>query len=155
MSDEKKVLIDVDIKATEALRELAELRIKADELKKAQKELDTTTEEGRTQYEALGQQIKAINSVANERQKTIQSEIKKQNEQAGSLKQLKSELSLMKAQYEKMSEAERNTARGRELQKSISETSAKKCFIKSFSVRILLQSQLRHISFRRVDSSAH
>ena len=125
MSDEKKVLIDVDIKATTALKELAELRIKADELRKAQKELDTTTEEGRTQYEALGQQIKAINTAANERQKTIQSEIKKQNEQAGSLKQLKSELSLMKAQYEKMSEAERNTARGRELQKSIGETSTK------------------------------
>lgn len=32
MSDEKKVLIDVDIKATAALKELAELRIKADEL---------------------------------------------------------------------------------------------------------------------------
>ena len=30
MSDEKKVLIDVDIKATAALKELAELRIKAD-----------------------------------------------------------------------------------------------------------------------------
>ena len=52
MSDEKKVLIDVDIKATAALKELAELRIKADELRKAQKELDTTTEEGGTQYEA-------------------------------------------------------------------------------------------------------
>ena len=84
MSDEKKVLIDVDIKATAALKELAELRIKADGLRKAQKELDTTTEEGRTQYEALGQQIKAINAAANELQKTIQSEIKKQNEQAGS-----------------------------------------------------------------------
>ena len=125
MSDEKKVLIDVDIKATEALRELAELRIKADELKKAQKELDVSTEEGRTQYEALGQQIKAINAVANERQKTIQSEIKKQNEQKGSLNRLKSELSTMTAQYGKLSEAERNSARGRELQKSISETSAK------------------------------
>ena len=125
MSDEKKVLIDVDIKATAALKELAELRIKADELRKAQKELDTTTEEGRTQYEALGQQIKAINAAANERQKTIQSEIKKQNEQKGSLNQLKSELSTMTAQYGKLSEAERNSARGRELQKSISETSTK------------------------------
>ena len=118
MSDEKKVLIDVDIKATEALRELAELRIKADELKKAQKELDVSTEEGRTQYEALGQQIKAINAVANERQKTIQSEIKKQNEQKGSLNRLKSELSTMTAQYGKLSEAERNSPRGRELQES-------------------------------------
>lgn len=125
MSDEKKVLINVDIKATEALKELAELRIKADELRKAQKELDTTTEEGRTQYEALGQQIKAINAVANERQKTIQSEIKKQNEQKGSLNRLKSELSTMTAQYGKLSEAERNSARGQELQKSISETTAK------------------------------
>ena len=55
----------------------------------------------------------------------------------------------------KATEAERNSPRGCKLQKSISKTSAKKCFIKSFSVHILLQSQLRHISFRRVDSSAH
>lgn len=41
MSDEKKVLIDVDIKATAALKELAELRIKADDLRKSQKELET------------------------------------------------------------------------------------------------------------------
>ncbi len=55
-NSEKKVLVDIDIKATQALKELAELRIKADELKKAQKELDRTTDEGRQQYEALGQQ---------------------------------------------------------------------------------------------------
>ncbi len=55
----------------------------------------------------------------------------------------------------KATETKRNSPRGCKLQNSISETSAKKCFIKSFSVRILLQSQLRHISFRRVDSLAH
>lgn len=60
MSDEKKVLIDVDIKATAALKELAELRIKADELRKAQKELDTTTEEGRTQYDERGHELCGI-----------------------------------------------------------------------------------------------
>ena len=53
MSDEKKVLIDADIKATAALKELAELR-------KAQKELDTTTEEGRTQYDERGQERNGI-----------------------------------------------------------------------------------------------
>ena len=60
MSDEKKVLIDVDIKATAALKELAELRIKADELRKAQQELDTTTEEGRAQYDERGQEQNGI-----------------------------------------------------------------------------------------------
>lgn len=60
MGDEKKVLIDVNIKATAALKELAELRIKADELRKAQKELDTTTEEGRTQYDERGQELNGI-----------------------------------------------------------------------------------------------
>ena len=60
MSDEKKVLIDVDIKATAALKELTELRIKADELRKAQQELDTTTEEGRTQYDARGHELCGI-----------------------------------------------------------------------------------------------
>ncbi len=124
-NSEKKVLVDVDIKATQALKELAELRIKADELKKAQKELDRTTDEGRQQYEALGQQIKALNTVANERQKTIQSEIKTQNEQKGSLQQLKAELSLMTAQYNKLSEADRNTARGQALSKSIADTTNK------------------------------
>ncbi|MDD3405022.1 MAG: hypothetical protein PHH23_01975 [Paludibacteraceae bacterium] len=70
MADEtKKVLLDVEIKATEALKELAQLKIKSDELKKAQNQLDTTTEEGRLKYEALGQQIKALNATANERQK--------------------------------------------------------------------------------------
>ena len=81
MADEKKVLLDVEIKATEALKELAQLKIKSDELKVAQKQLDTTTEEGRLKYEALGQQIKALNVTANERQKTIQNEIKNQNQQ--------------------------------------------------------------------------
>ncbi len=54
---EKKVLVDVDIKATSALKNLASLKIEVDSLKRAQKELDTSTEQGRIEYEALGQQI--------------------------------------------------------------------------------------------------
>src|SRR5574344_453276 len=99
MADEKKVLLDVEIKATEALKELAQLKIKSDELKVAQKQLDTTTEEGRLKYEALGQQIKALNVTANERQKTIQNEIKNQNQQQNSIQQLKAELSLNTKAY--------------------------------------------------------
>ena len=79
METEKTVLLNVGIQAKEALKGSSpELRIKSDELKAAQKQLDKTTTDGRQQYEALGQQIKAVNSAANDRQKTIQNEIKAQ-----------------------------------------------------------------------------
>jgi hypothetical protein len=125
MADEKKVLLDVEIKATEALKELAQLKIKSDELKVAQKQLDTTTEEGRLKYEALGQQIKALNVTANERQKTIQNEIKNQNQQQNSIQQLKAELSLNTKAYNELSEAERNSVKGQMFQKAIIETTTK------------------------------
>ena len=125
MADEKKVLLDVEIKATEALKEMAQLKIKSDELKVAQKQLDTTTEEGRLKYEALGQQIKALNVTANERQKTIQNEIKNQNQQQNSIQQLKAELSLNTKAYNELSEAERNSVKGQMFQKAIIETTTK------------------------------
>jgi hypothetical protein len=62
---EKKALIDVEINAADALKQPAELRLKADELKKAQKELDDSTIEGRQEYERMEQQIKALNTEAN------------------------------------------------------------------------------------------
>jgi chromosome segregation ATPase len=90
---EKKVLIDIEIKAKEALKNYAELKIKADELRAAQKELDASTEDGRIQFEGLGQQLKA-------------------------------RLSLATAEYNKMSEAERNGVKGDVYKKSIQDTTA-------------------------------
>ena len=120
---EKKLLLNVEIKAKEALENLAKLRIESDNLrqeqakrKKSMQEIDTTTDEGnkkmqqaRIEYETLGQQIKAYNAEANKQQKEIQSNISYQNELEGSLQQLKSELSLNTTAYNKLSEAERNT----------------------------------------------
>ena len=124
METEKTVLLNVGIQAKEALKELAELRIKSDELKSAQKQLDKTTTDGRVQYEALGQQIKAVNSAANDRQKTIQNEIKAQNQQEGSIQKLKAELSLMTAQYNNLSGAEAKSGKqGAFLAAAIADTS--------------------------------
>ena len=85
MDTEQKILLEVEVKATEALKELAELRQKAADLKKAQKELDTSTAEGRVQYEQLGVQIKSLNSQSREREKVIQNEIKQQQSESGSI----------------------------------------------------------------------
>ena len=60
MGSEKKILLDVEIKATEALKELASLKNRIANLKQAQKELGQVTEENRAEYEAYGQQIKAL-----------------------------------------------------------------------------------------------
>lgn len=119
----KKILIDVDIKATEALKELADLKLKAQELREEQKKLDTSTQEGMQRYQALGQQIKAINKASQEREKTIQNEIKKQNEASDSLQAMKAKLSLLTAEYNKLSKADRESAKGQGLQAQIKATS--------------------------------
>ena len=125
MDTEQKILLEVEVKATEALKELGELRQKAADLKKAQKELDTSTAEGRAQYEQLGVQIKNLNSQSREREKVIQNEIKLQQSESGSINQLKAKLSLMTAEYYKMSAAQRDTKAGKALQANIAETADK------------------------------
>src|SRR5574344_537276 len=125
MDTEQKILLEVEVKATEALKELGELKQKVADLKKAQKELDTSTSEGRVEYERLGVQIKNLNSQAREREKNIQNEIKLQQSESGSINQLKTKLSLMTAEYYKMSAAQADTKAGKALQANIAETADK------------------------------
>lgn len=113
--EEEKVLIDVEIKATEALKELAELKIKAEQLRAEQKNLDTSTKQGREAYEALGEQIKAVNKEANERSKVIQNEIKQQNQQKDSLNQMGAHMSALKKQYRDLSAEQRNSQFGKDM----------------------------------------
>lgn len=122
---EKKVLINVDVQAKEALKAYASLKIEVDKLKASQKELDTSTEEGRLEFEAIGQQIKALNKEAQVYQKEIQTNIKYQNEKEGSLQKLRAELSLNTAAQSRLSEEERNSVKGSMLADRISETTAK------------------------------
>jgi hypothetical protein len=148
-----KVLVDVEIEAKDALKNLAELKLWSGELKDVQKDLkeeqkafqkemnslSTSTKEGANrynelrekfklsveEYEAAGQEIKSLNKRAEEYQKEIQNNIKYEKEQEGSLQQLKAKLSLNTAAYNKLSEAECNSAKGSEMQKSIVETTEK------------------------------
>lgn len=108
MADEtKKVLIDVDIKATQALKELTELRKLSADLRKKQAELDTTTAHGKEMYAELGEQIKSVNAAASERSKIIQSEIKQQNQHATSLNGMGAHLAQLKKQYRDLSAEQR------------------------------------------------
>jgi hypothetical protein len=63
-----------------------------------------------------------LNAEANAYRKQIQSTIKHQNEQEGSLQKLKHELSLNTAAYNKMSDVEKNTIKGSMLHDQIEKT---------------------------------
>lgn len=120
---EKKILLNVEIKASEAIKAMTDLKEQVVELRKEQKALDTSTTEGKQRFEVLGQQIKALNAESKAYEKQIQSSVKAQNEQAGSIQALKAQLSLETAAYNKLSEAERNAANGQKMQASIKATS--------------------------------
>jgi hypothetical protein len=114
---------NVEIKATEALKEVAALTLQSKELREEQKKLDTSTEEGRLQYAKYGEQIKAINARVRERQKEIQNTIKSQNAEKASLEALRTQLSLDTAALAKLGDTEANAAKRDALQQRIKATS--------------------------------
>lgn len=124
MADEtKKVLIDVIVETSAALKNIAELRAQSNSLKQQQKELDLTTEEGAVAYEQLAVQIKQVNAAMSQQQKEVTKSIQLENMEVGSLDSLKAQIALATKAYDSMSEAKRKGAEGQALQKFIKETS--------------------------------
>ena len=68
----KKVLIDVIVNASTAIKEIADLRQKSADLKAEQKELDLTIESNRIRYEELALEIQANNKAVRDRQAAVQ-----------------------------------------------------------------------------------
>lgn len=119
MADEKKVLIDVEIKSSNATKNIVELKNQVADLKAEQYKLqlqNKNTAEGDVIY---AEKIKALNAQIRENSKEVQSNVKAAKEQEGSLQQLKSQLSLLTAEYNKLSKEQRNSAAGVEMRNSI------------------------------------
>lgn len=120
MSDEtKKILVDVSIETTEAIKAVVATKTEIVELKKAQKELDLTTDDGKAAYEAYAAQIRQLSNAARQQQKEIDNSIKAQKAEMGSMDQLKATLSNLTAEYNRLSEEQRNSAEGLELKDQI------------------------------------
>lgn len=113
MADEK-IILGVDVDATEAIQSLSTLRAQMDALKDSQKKLDTTTEEGRKEFERLGAEIKNLNGQYNERQRALQNEIKASQRAGDSMKAMSAQLSTLKDKYKSMSAEERQSPIGKE-----------------------------------------
>jgi len=109
----------LEVKIRDALKNLAAIKSQIAELKGAQKALGAVTSENQAEYEAYGVAIKQLSAVYQVQQKELLNAEKADRAKAGSMEQMKAQISLLTAEYNKMSEVERNGAAGVEMQTKI------------------------------------
>ena len=126
-SDEERVL-HIRVKYEDAIYGIMRYKEKIDDLKSAEKNLakqvkegTVTAEEYRTQVAAMEEQVKEYKENVRGLSKEIQNNLKQEKEQEGSLRSLRAELSNATKEYDSLSRAERQGAKGNELQKHINE----------------------------------
>ena len=106
---EKKVLLEVEVRMTEALKELAQYKMRVEEIDKASAALKARIkEEGdqsgelRTELARLGEERKAYNKLISESSRQIQNQITAGQTYEGTLKGLAAQLSAAKEQLRAM-----------------------------------------------------
>ena len=136
MDDKTTKILEIKIDEEEAIKSITQLTTAltavkeretqlTKELKENAKEQKLTQEEvrkKRDEINALKEAEKDYKTQLNEVSRAVQNQLKADRFKEGSLKQLRAELSNMTKQYDEMSKAERDSARGMELQKKIKET---------------------------------
>lgn len=119
---EKTKVYNVDIQATDALKQLAEMQMQAKRLREEQKALGEVTDENAEEYYKLNTQIKETRRASRDYERSIMQSIKLQNAQEDSLEQLRTQLSLDNAELVKLGETAGNEAKKRDLEKRIAAT---------------------------------
>lgn len=112
---EQDVLINIQVDNGEAVRAIAEAQKSVDELKAKQKELDRTTSDGAEEYVRLAAQIRQYNDVIKANNKEIDNNAKQHSKNVDSLNTMRSALKNLIAEYDNLSKAEREGAKGKEL----------------------------------------
>lgn len=120
----REVIINVTVDSTEAIKNIAEAKRQIDELKAKNKELAQSQDDESEAIARNAEQIKALNKVIAVNSKEVQTNIARQKEQDGSLKQMRADLKALTEQYDSLSAAERNSAKGNEMLAKIQQTTA-------------------------------
>jgi hypothetical protein len=137
MADSK--IITIQVNTTEAVKGIAEYKSKIEEVAAEEKKLKDTiaqrtkeqgsagkaTSEEKQRLAALAEEQKGYKNIISGLSKEVQNNIRVETEKQGSLQKLKADLSLATAEYNKMSEDERNSAQGKDLQAHIQEVTDK------------------------------
>ena len=119
-------ILQIQVDYGDAVKQIAEWQAKIDAVRKQQKGLKEDLKEGRISQEeyrrsiqagnlAMSQMKYAMNTVS----KAVKNQLKSQAEQEGSLVQLRAEISNLNAEYDRLSRAERESAKGDELKDKI------------------------------------
>ena len=132
VSEDKQQILDIKVKYEDAIYGIIRYKEKIDQLKQSIKDLQQqekdktiTTNEMKVQTEAINATIKEYQYNVRTLRKEIQNNVRTENEQEGSLKQLRAQLSNATKAYDEMSKAEREGAKGQELAKHINEITEK------------------------------
>lgn len=119
-------VLEIKVRYDDAIRKIAEYRKQLDVLKQVEKTLEEDVKKGRISRDAYNIKLTETKIASQEYteairvlNKEIQNNRKIEQEQEGSLKQLRAQLSNLTSEYDSLSEAERNAAKGQELKNSI------------------------------------
>lgn len=122
-------ILDIQVRYEDALDQIAAYRKAIEETKVRQKELKKELDEGTITQAEYGRQMEASrisiaeqNNSINTLTKQIRNQQKVEQEQLGSLVQLRAQLSNLNAEYDRLSKTEREGAKGHELLDKINET---------------------------------
>ena len=126
VSEDRQQILDIKVKYEDAIYGIIRYKEKIDQLKASIKDLKQqekdktiTTNEMKVQTEAINATIKEYQYNVRTLRKEIQNNVRTENEQEGSLKQLRAQLSNATKAYDEMSRAERDSSKGQEMQEHI------------------------------------
>lgn len=125
VSEEQRIL-DIKVKYKDAIQSIASYKKKIDELKAAEAELKEQKKAGAITDEEYQKQMVATDSVITQYKdnirvlrKELQNNLRQEQENEGSLKSLRAQLSNATKAYDDMSRAERDSSKGQEMQEHI------------------------------------
>ena len=123
---EEQRILDIKVKYKDAIQSIASYKKKIDELKAAEADLKAQKKAGAITDEEYQKQIVATDSVITQYKdnirvlrKELQNNLRQEQENEGSLKSLRAQLSNATKAYDELSKAEREGAKGQEMQEHI------------------------------------
>lgn len=115
----ERVILQVKLDYGDALKQNADVAQQISQVKDSMKQLSDQGKQNTVEYEAQKTVFKSLQDQYRLQQKAVQDSINANKSEEGSIKQLRSQVTLMTNEYISLSKAERDSAKGVEMQKSI------------------------------------
>ena len=124
-STQRQIILDFELKATQALKDAASLQYRLKELREEQKNLDMATEEGQQEYQRYAAEIKSTSAQLRTTQTQIANTMKAQSAMSGEVEKQRAKLAALTAEWTRLRKEDENyVAKDAALQKAMSETTA-------------------------------